>query len=134
MKAKTIDEAKSLAKDRSLETQYKDAVIYIIYCNRTEYFHIDTNSLIRLWESLIGYYINGVYTAENHTHNPMQITDLNGCPIEVIDLNQAIRIAKQYTKYKHEDKNYSELDKKLHVYWKDMHEKLTALKERLNSN
>lgn len=64
MKAKLIDEAKSLAKSQSLETKYKDEAIYIIYCNRTEYFYVDTNSLIRVWEQLIGYYENGVYTAE----------------------------------------------------------------------
>ena len=64
MEAKTIDEAKSLAKDKSLETQYKDEAIYIIYCSRTEYFYIDTDSLIRLWERLIGCCVNGVYAAE----------------------------------------------------------------------
>ncbi|TDQ10164.1 DNA-binding protein [Pedobacter metabolipauper] len=64
MKAKSIEEAKSLAKSQSLETKYKDEAIYIIYCNRTEFFYIDTNSLIRLWEQLFGYYENGVYTAE----------------------------------------------------------------------
>ena len=62
MKAKTIDEAKSMAKEKSLETQYRDEAIYIIYCNRTEYFYVDTDSLIRLWERLIGYYENGKYT------------------------------------------------------------------------
>ncbi|GMN08142.1 Uncharacterised protein [Chryseobacterium taihuense] len=62
MKAKTIDEAKSMAKEKSLETQYRDEAIYIIYCNRTEYFYVDIDSLIRLWERLIGYYENGKYT------------------------------------------------------------------------
>ncbi|MFX8660859.1 hypothetical protein ABTM16_19530, partial [Acinetobacter baumannii] len=46
MKAKTIDEAKNLAKTKSLEKQYRDEAIYIIYCNRTKYFYVDTNSLI----------------------------------------------------------------------------------------
>ncbi len=64
MKAKSIDEAKSLAKVQSLETKYKDEAMYIIYCNRTEYFYVDTDSLIRMWEQLIGYYINGVFTTE----------------------------------------------------------------------
>ena len=64
MKAKMIDEAKSMAKEKSLEAQYKDEAIYIIYCNRTEYFYVDTDSLIRLWEQLFGYYENGFYTAE----------------------------------------------------------------------
>ncbi len=65
MKAKSIDEAKSMAKSQSLETKYKDEAVYIIYCNRTEYFYIDTNSLLRNWEQLTGYYENGVYNAEN---------------------------------------------------------------------
>jgi len=65
MKAKSIDEAKSMAKSQSLEKKSKDEAIYIIYCNRTEYFYIDTNSLLRKWEQLTGYCENGVYTAEN---------------------------------------------------------------------
>ncbi|WP_286970842.1 DNA-binding protein [Flavobacterium sp. UBA4854] len=65
MKEKSIDEAKSMAQSQSLETKYKDEAIYIIYCNRTEYFYIDTNSLLRNWEQLTGYYENGVYNAEN---------------------------------------------------------------------
>ncbi|MFW0738841.1 DNA-binding protein [Flavobacterium sp. T12S277] len=65
MKAKSIDEAKNMAKSQSLETKYKDEALYIIYCNRTEYFYIDTNSLLRNWEQLIGCYENGVYNAEN---------------------------------------------------------------------
>lgn len=65
MKAKSIDEAKSMAKSQSLETKYKHEAVYIIYCNRTEYFYVDTDNLIRLWEQLIGCYENGVYTAEN---------------------------------------------------------------------
>ncbi|OJW33981.1 MAG: DNA-binding protein [Sphingobacteriales bacterium 46-32] len=64
MKSKSIDEAKSMAKDKSLETQHKNEAIYIIYCSRSEYFYVDTDSLIRLWERLIGYYENGVYTVE----------------------------------------------------------------------
>lgn len=61
---KSLDEAKSHAKMKSLDKGYKDVTVYIIYCNRTEYFYIDTNNLIRLWEQLFGYYINGVYTSE----------------------------------------------------------------------
>jgi hypothetical protein len=61
---KSLDEAKSHAKAKSLDKGYKDVTVYIIYCNRTEYFYIDTNNLIRLWEQLFGYYINGIYTSE----------------------------------------------------------------------
>ncbi|MEC3874752.1 MULTISPECIES: hypothetical protein [Chryseobacterium group] len=65
MKATTIEEAKSLARAKSLEKKHKDESVFIIYCNRTEHFYIDTDGLIRLWEKSHGYYVNGVYTAEN---------------------------------------------------------------------
>jgi hypothetical protein len=64
MKAKSIDEAKALAQAKSLETAHKNETVHIIYCNRTKYFYIDTDGLIRLWEQAIGYYVNGIYTAE----------------------------------------------------------------------
>jgi hypothetical protein len=64
----------------------------------------------------------------------MIVTDLNGCPIEVTDLDEAIGITAQYKACKHEDKSYSDFDKKLRAYWTDMYEKLTAIKERLNNN
>ncbi len=64
MKSKMLDEAKKLAKEKSLDKKHKDERIYLIYCNRTEYYYADTDSLVRLWERLIGYYENGIYTAE----------------------------------------------------------------------
>lgn len=64
----------------------------------------------------------------------MHVTDLNGCPIEVTDLKEAIRIAKRYTKYKHEDKSFSDFDKRQNAYWTDIHEKLTAIKKRTDNN
>jgi hypothetical protein len=64
----------------------------------------------------------------------MKVTDLNGCQIEVTDLDEAIRITADYKEYRHEDKSYSELDKRQKAYWTDMYKKLTALKERLNNN
>jgi hypothetical protein len=64
MKAKSIEEAKSLAKAQSLDREYKDENIHIIYCNRTKYFYVDTDGLIRLWERSYGYYVNGVFTCE----------------------------------------------------------------------
>ncbi|MCL1650558.1 DNA-binding protein [Elizabethkingia anophelis] len=64
MKTTSKTEAKQLAKAYSHNKEYKDVALYIIYCNRTELYYVDTNSLIRLWEQLIGYYVNGVYTAE----------------------------------------------------------------------
>ncbi len=64
MKTKSIEEAKSCAKEQSLDKDYKDMPVYIIHCSRTGFFYVDTDSLIRLWERLIGYYINGAFTNE----------------------------------------------------------------------
>ena len=60
----------------------------------------------------------------------MKITDLNDCPIEVTDLKEAIKIAKRNTGYSHEDKSFSDFDKRQKAYWTDMYEKLTAIKEQ----
>jgi major membrane immunogen (membrane-anchored lipoprotein) len=38
------------------------------------------------------------------------------------------------TRYKHEDKSFSDFDKRQNAYWTDIHDKLTAIKEQLNSN
>ncbi|MDA3613536.1 hypothetical protein [Polluticaenibacter yanchengensis] len=62
----------------------------------------------------------------------MQVTDLNGCPIEVTDLEKAIKLTRQYKEYRHKDKSYIEFDKRQKAYWTDMYEKLTALKKHLN--
>lgn len=59
----------------------------------------------------------------------MHITDLNGCRIKVTDLDKALRITAQYKNYRHENKIFAMLDKKLNAYWTDMHTKLTALKK-----
>lgn len=64
----------------------------------------------------------------------MKVTDLNGCPIEVTDLDETIGITVQYKGYRHGDKRYSDFDKKRRAYWTDMYGKLTAIKERLNNN
>ncbi|MDV3568818.1 hypothetical protein CMU71_18160 [Elizabethkingia anophelis] len=64
----------------------------------------------------------------------MKVTDLNGYEIEVTDLKEAIRIAKRNTGYSHEDKSFSEFDKRQKTYWTDIHKKLTAIKEQLNNN
>ncbi|CAD0003998.1 hypothetical protein [Flavobacterium salmonis] len=62
----------------------------------------------------------------------MKITDLNGCQIEIIDLNEAIRITAEYKEYRHEDKSFSEFNKRQKIYWTYMYEKLTTIKKRLD--
>ncbi|WP_261511580.1 hypothetical protein [Chryseobacterium paludis] len=54
----------------------------------------------------------------------MKITDLHGCPIEVTNLHKAIRQAKQYKDFRHEDKSFSRFDQKQNAYWADMYNKL----------
>lgn len=61
----------------------------------------------------------------------MRVIDLNGYPIEVTDLDEAIRITAEYKEYKHENRSFSEFDKRQRAYWTDMYEKLTAIKEQL---
>lgn len=63
----------------------------------------------------------------------MQVKDLNGYPIEITDLKEAIKIAKRNTGYSHEDKSFSEFDKRQKAYWTDMFEKLKAKKEQLSA-
>ena len=60
----------------------------------------------------------------------MKIKDLNGCTIEITDLDKAIQITKQYKQYEHENKGFSELNKKLNQYWTDMYEKLLKIKSQ----
>jgi hypothetical protein len=64
----------------------------------------------------------------------MKITDLNGCLIEVTDLDEAIQISSDYKQYKHDDKSFSDFDKRQKAYWTDLHEKLTAIKKRIVNN
>lgn len=60
---------------------------------------------------------------------PFKLTDLNGYIIQITDLKEAIKIAKWNTGYSHEDKSFSEFDKKQNAYWTDMYEKLKSIKK-----
>ena len=48
----------------------------------------------------------------------MKVTGLNGCEIEISNLKEAITIAKRNTGYSHEDKSFSDFDKRQKAYWK----------------
>lgn len=61
-----MTEAKQLAKAYSHNKEYKDVEVYIIYCNRSKLYYVDTNSYIRLWEQIVGYYTNGVFTSNDN--------------------------------------------------------------------
>lgn len=47
----------------------------------------------------------------------MIITDLNGAPIEVTDLDKALAQADSFRGYKHTDNTHKALDKRLKAYW-----------------
>ena len=64
----------------------------------------------------------------------MKIKDLNGCTIEIINLNEAIQIIRRYKQYEHENKGFSELDKKLNRYWTDLYEKLSRMKNNMSTD
>ena len=63
----------------------------------------------------------------------MIITDLNGAPIEVTDLDKALAQADSFRDYKHTDNTHKALDKRLKTYWQDLYIKLKQLKEAQNS-
>lgn len=63
----------------------------------------------------------------------MYITDLNGCEIEITDLKKAVKVAKRNTGYSHEDKSFSEFDKRQKAYWTDIYTKLKAVQERIDN-
>ena len=63
----------------------------------------------------------------------MYITDLHGCEIEITDLKEAVKIAKRNTGYSHEDKSFSEFDKRQKAYWTDIYTKLKAVQERIDN-
>jgi len=58
----------------------------------------------------------------------MKIVDLNGQEITVTDVKLAIMQADDYRHYCHAGSAYAESDTALHAYWKDIHDKLIALK------
>lgn len=67
-------------------------------------------------------------------HNTIfQVTDLNGVEIEVTDLTNALMMAKRFIAYRHIDKAYIQLDKKLFAYWTDLHEKLLQLQTTIKN-
>lgn len=64
----------------------------------------------------------------------IKVNDLNGYTIEVTDLKEAIQMAREFKDNRHEDKHFSDFDKRQNTYWTDMYQKLTAVKKRLDDN
>ena len=63
----------------------------------------------------------------------MEVIDLNGYPIKVTDLDEAIKITAEYKDYQQEGNNFSDFNERQKAYWLDMHEKLTAIKNKVNN-
>jgi len=60
----------------------------------------------------------------------MQITDADGKTIMITDLNKALAQAKMFKSFRHDDKAFAELDKRLQFYWSDVYSKLLQLKKK----
>ncbi len=63
----------------------------------------------------------------------MYINDLNGCPIEITDLDEAIKITAEFKEYRHRNESSTEFDKRKKAYWTDMYKKLTAIKFQITT-
>lgn len=61
----------------------------------------------------------------------IHITDLNGCKIEVTNLDEAIEQTKFFKDCHHVPP--IESDKERQAYWTDMHQKLLELKKQMTS-
>jgi hypothetical protein len=62
----------------------------------------------------------------------MEINDLNGKEITIDNFDLAIMQADDFCHYRHSDPAFAELDKALQSYWRDIYQKLLALKEAQN--
>jgi len=59
----------------------------------------------------------------------MKIFDLDGKPITVTNLQEAIAQADLFKHFQHEDPEFKNQDKKLNMYWSDILDKLTKLRK-----
>ena len=64
----------------------------------------------------------------------IKIEDLHGKGIEITDLEKAIKQAKTFKGYSHQDKSFAEFDKRQKAYWTDIYKKLLILKKRPNEH
>ena len=68
-----------------------------------------------------------------YTLKPICIVDLNGCSIEIEDLDKAISIADDYKDYRHVNAGFEKFDKERNAYWTDIYEKLKSIKKLQSS-
>lgn len=57
----------------------------------------------------------------------IQIEDINGENIDIINLSEAIKQADYFRNFSHSDKLFEKFDKKRQAYWQDVYEKLVAI-------
>ena len=67
---------------------------------------------------------------KTQTGSKITIRDLNGFQQEIDDLDTALETAAEYMDWHHENPAYTEFDKKQQAYWVDIHQKLTAIKNK----
>ncbi|MFH7017344.1 hypothetical protein [Flavobacterium sp. FlaQc-47] len=59
----------------------------------------------------------------------IQIEDINGENIDIINLSEAIKQADYFRNFAHSDKLFEKFDKKRQAYWQDVYEKLVAISD-----
>ncbi len=59
----------------------------------------------------------------------MQVIYLDGKPMTVTDLAKAIKQASMFMDFRHVAPTFAQVDKRLHEYWRDLHDKLVALQK-----
>jgi hypothetical protein len=58
----------------------------------------------------------------------MKITDLDGKPITITDLDLALMQADDYRHYRHTDPAMAAADERLQAYWEDLYQQLLKIK------
>ena len=64
----------------------------------------------------------------------MKTTDLNGLELEITDLAEAVKKAREFKLHHHENEKFQQSDKKLKGYWTDLYKKLTDLQKEKTNN
>jgi hypothetical protein len=59
----------------------------------------------------------------------IQIEDINGENIDIINLSEAIKQADYFRNFAHSDKLFEKFDEKRQAYWQDLYEKLMKISD-----
>ena len=60
----------------------------------------------------------------------MKIIDLNGCELEVTNLENALKQVREFKKYSHAGHEWADFDRRQKIYWTDLYQKLLVIKKK----